>query len=758
MPKKLDSSPRGRGLPFPIVTLVLLAFLAAPAAQAQDSALDKGIAEGYLRQAEALFRSGDDRHVLELLERSLEFYPDFSESLYLRGLVLMKRQDTLEAAREALERALDAGSWISTPPQQAQLELARLHVRTRRYAAARRLLESLAPDRGLGGVGSSVLAELWARVLIGEGRFGEAEALLERALRRYPDAPRLYALAGELLGGTLPAVGLAAGAGEPPRAQRREAVEVLDRGLGELPGTPELILARARVESQPDVRIGLLEGYLDRGGRDPGAAALLLVDLLEALAAEDAPDSAVDGAAAPGAGEGGAGTGTSLPEDPPGSGRAALAARAERALERFVELGGAREIPLVDGLRGYLQPGGEGLHERLLAGLEASLAGYTGAGIVDADRDGLYEERYEYEGGALKVWTLDADQNGLPEARAEYGAEGLSRLEFPSSPVRVEYLYSRYPYLGEVAFVDAGGRRVYELVPFRHAADVVERASAARSGVLSGWTPGPRLPAAPTPAAPTPPAPDAAQSSDSAVPDHPLGRRLRPADLLVESQARARASRMTEYLPGEPPGGAAGQTADRVHLLLNGQTLRIDARPDRSGRYRHRVVYEEGRPVYGLRDLDEDGRFETREEYRGGELALIELDQDGDGNPEFTELLDPDPQARSEKRWDYDSDGRVDSRQRQLRDGSTVREFSSRLDGSFDLRAVFRDGRLAEFRRGGEELSVRYDSSRGVYWIGRVRAWDRLPQPLTEGVHHRGGSRVFVFEHGDDFYIIGENE
>jgi hypothetical protein len=205
------------------------------------------------------------------------------------------------------------------------------------------------------------------------------------------------------------------------------------------------------------------------------------------------------------------------------------------------------------------------------------------------------------------------------------------------------------------------------------------------------------------------------------------------------------------------PAGEEERTADRVYTLLNGETVRIDEDPDPRGRYRRYVLFAGGTPVTGYRDLDDDGRFEVSEQYARGALQRIALDQDGDGNQELVELFEAGSPLASEKRWDYDDDGRFDSRELTLAGGATVREFSSGLDGRFDLRAVFRNGRLEEFRRQGRLLPVSYDPARNLYRIGAALGPGDLPSVLTEGLHRAGGRRLFVFDYGGNTYI-GELE
>jgi hypothetical protein len=67
-------------------------------------------------------------------------------------------------------------------------------------------------------------------------------------------------------------------------------------------------------------------------------------------------------------------------------------------------------------------------------------------------------------------------------------------------------------------------------------------------------------------------------------------------------------------------------------------------------------------------------------------------DEDGDGIEEFAQALG-NRHPRLRLSWDYNGDGRYDSVEYETSGGETVREFSSRLDGVYDPRAVSRAGR-----------------------------------------------------------------
>jgi hypothetical protein len=124
-------------------------------------------------------------------------------------------------------------------------------------------------------------------------------------------------------------------------------------------------------------------------------------------------------------------------------------------------------------------------------------------------------------------------------------------------------------------------------------------------------------------------------------------------------------------------------------------------------------------------------------------------DADGDGRPEFWEQFGPDGTRRF---WDYDGDGRADSRELESA-GSLRREFSSRRDGVFDAAASFRGDRLVEYRRGGRSLQVSPSSSAKVYWLGSPAGRPERFLGLPDGLHLLDGGRYFIFSYGPRRYV-----
>ncbi len=449
--------------------------------------------------------------------------------------------------------------------------------------------------------------------------------------------------------------------------QAAGAREVLNRGRRALPGAAELTLEAARLERERPRRRELVEEFARQGGTNPAAAALAL----------------------------------SLgPRDP------------TVWQERFVSWGGPAAVrPLAD-LQAY--------YRTLPPSLLAAVREFSGSRTLDADEDGFYEERYQYQQGRLQGWALDRDQDGVAEAEVQFDSglpmnlvatpqrelPATPQRELPATPQRelpagsLEFRYSSYPFLAEVMARDGRGRRVYELEPYRQ-----------RLALFVG--------------------------------SPPFGS----APLRLASDrwpAEAEVARLAFAIRDAPAGGA-----ERRYALQAGQVVRLEEAPYEDGKFSRVVEYARGRPVLGRRDLDQDGVFEVRESYAGGQLTGLSEDGDGDGHPEFWEQFGPEGTRRF---WDYDGDGRADSRELQA-DGSLLREYSSRRDGVFDAAAVFRGDRLVEYRRGGRTLAVNASSSAEVYWLGPPAGRPERFLKLPDGLNLLDGGSYFVFTYGHRRYV-----
>jgi len=239
-------------------TLVFL-LLGVAAGFPQVGPAERAAAEQYLVQARLRAESSSWDQVASLLDRSLEFFPDYSEACLLYARLRLREQSGTRAGLDWLARALASGSWTVTDPRQASTELAAVFVRTRRFAEARKVLAAL--EEGLGAQENPEAALLWGRTLIGLGDPAAGSRHLELALARYPHDPRLH---------------LKLARARRALRQTGIALEVLYRGHRAFPGVPELTLEAARLERQRPRRLELLEEYTRQGGNNPAAAALAL--------------------------------------------------------------------------------------------------------------------------------------------------------------------------------------------------------------------------------------------------------------------------------------------------------------------------------------------------------------------------------------------------------------------------------------------------------------------------------------------------
>ena len=610
---------------------------------------DRAAAEQYLAQARQEAASGAWTEVGPLLDSSLEFFPEYSESCLLYARLRLREQEGTRAGLDWLKRALASGTWTVTDPVQASTELAAVLVRTQRFAEARSLLAAMGEAGGAGpGLGARdnpQAAMLWGSALLGLGNAAAASRHLELALARYPQQPRLY---------------LELARARQAQSQTAAAREVLNRGRRALPEAPELILESARLQRERARRLQLLEEYARQGGVNPAAAALAL---------------------------------RLGPRDP------------AAWQERFLSWGGpAAARPLAD-LQAF--------YRTLPPSLLAEVREFSGSRTLDADEDGFYEQRYQFQKGSLQSWVQDRDQDGVAEAEVQFDS-GLPRSASFQRPVSLvatvqrelpagslEFRYSSYPFVEGITAQDGRGRRVYELQPFRE-----------RLALFAGSPPFGSAP-------------------------------LRLA--LGRWPGEAEAARLAFAMRETSVGGGA----ERRYTLQAGQVVRLEQDPYDDGKYGGVVEYSRGLPIAGRRDPDHNGVFEVRESYSGGQLTGLSEDRDGDGRPEFWEQFGPEGSRRF---WDYDGDGRADGRELQSA-GGLLLEFSSRRDGVFDATALFRGDRLVEFRRGGRELPVSPSSSAGVFWLGRPAGRPERFLRLPDGLHQLDGGSYFLFTYGNSRYV-----
>jgi tetratricopeptide (TPR) repeat protein len=381
----------------------------------------------------------------------------------------------------------------------------------------------------------------------------------------------------------------------------------------------------------------------------------------------------------------------------------APARNAQKYLTQFIDNGGLNREDLVERVSGAVRG-----RRSLASSFQSALSHYSGNRDLEPQGDGHYQERWTFQDGQLVSWVRDPHEDGRPELAAQF-AKGLpvSLTIRTAGDTLLTLSYSTYPSVDSASAPASPESlaRTYMLVPYSVKFPFLAAGSLPAVAGL---------------------APRALRNPG----DFPM-KRVLASSYLVE-----------EY--------AADGTLVRRIDLLRGQRVFMEEKLLGSGPFDHRVWYENGQPVRGARDLDGSGRFAVQETWRDGKLAAIAVDTNGDGKVDYRERYIPSLM----KSWDYDEDGRDDSREYPMGAGTVVREFSTALNGVFDISFTWKNGNLVQAMRRGHALSVTTDAGRGVVWIGpEAPASVRFNADEPEGYRSIAGKEYLLFRHEGVTYV-----
>ncbi len=367
-----------------------------------------------------------------------------------------------------------------------------------------------------------------------------------------------------------------------------------------------------------------------------------------------------------------------------------------RYLDTFLSLGGLSRQGLVTRAQGAMKGSRE-----LSSALADALSRYTGNRDLDADSDGYWDERWTFDAGRTARWVREPAEDGVAAYEAVFrdGAPAVFSVRAASGAV-TRFGYSRYPWLDTVELPAEG---TWFVVPYTMQGAFLRDAAAA----------------------------------DGSAPRIAARFALPAADAV-----RRGSSRQEEY-------GADGATLVRRTDLDRGRKVFMEESLGADGVMDHRVWFQAGRPLRGSRSLSRDGRFQVAETWKDGRLAADAIDTDGDGKVDYRETFGSTP-VRS---WDFNEDGRDDSREYLLPDGSHLRELSTLLDGVFDVRVVTRGARIVSLTRSGRSVPVLADAIRGVTWIGEPAKAPGTPDLAgVNQIQHISGMPYLVFAMGGIVY------
>ncbi|TVR33169.1 MAG: hypothetical protein EA404_05925 [Spirochaetaceae bacterium] len=313
----------------------------------------------------------------------------------------------------------------------------------------------------------------------------------------------------------------------------------------------------------------------------------------------------------------------------------------QRELERFLELGGDREHDLLQRAFAALEP-------QLQQTLVERMADFDGELIVDRDRNAVAEQRLEFQRGALVRWQIDAAQDGVVEYDIEFDGAVPRRVEHRGADGFCSLEYGYYPEVRSIRFEDQGNRwSVYYPIGDRLEILLLD----------------------PDSYAPT----DGSEQEQIPMALRPLS--LYPEGLIIDRDAVQRNAAYVEVYDED------ADQPYRVVELLDGVALRSVTDHSRDGAVDHVVVYSDGKPIEGMRDLLGSGRFDVLEYYRDGRLQRLAVKSEPGAVAQFYQEFNEIEVLT----WDFDRDGNPDVEERYFQDELILRRYASGGDGVFDL-------------------------------------------------------------------------
>lgn len=617
---------------FLFVSLSIFFFVICPLLAAPN---DTSSATSYLDTAEALYAAGEFTAAAKMTATCLEFYPNFSDALYLSAVIKLRDQSETLSGIAMLESALSAGTWFRGNPDAASEALAGVFVRIGKLQEAIGILQPLAIRQPSEPRIILLLSRAYAK-----GSPDLAGKTAAGAVSRFPKLADGYLLSSLLA---------------EARGNSESARSAVSEGLRELPDSLPLLLRWAALQEDAGLRLRAADDYIAKGGTDPQAAVIAL----EAGAKD-----------------------------------------AQKFLSLFQSWNGPADWDLTRRVALVIAQSAD-----LATSFRATLDAFTGNRDLDRDADGFYEERWQYQSGALVGWIRDENQDGAPEFTVDFVSGRPDTLEIPRQDGGTLTLhYDIYPYIDTANQVDREGTHTYSLTP--HTLGCILLDSSGRASNADEMDPSARF----------------------FVPS--------TSDIL------SAAFHVEEY--------AVGSSAPFRRMdLAAGQRLFMEEDFDGDGVIDHRVWYSSGKPVRGLRDLGGNGVFGVSEAYRDGRLESIRVDTDGDGKVDYSEQYG----ATTVKLWDYNEDGMWDGRELPGANGTIVRELSTALNGKFNLQITFKKDVIVSVRKDARNLQVTPDAQRGIVWIGTPRRTVAVDKNTKDGVVNLGGRDYLVFRFASTVYV-----
>ncbi len=263
---------------------------------------------------------------------------------------------------------------------------------------------------------------------------------------------------------------------------------------------------------------------------------------------------------------------------------------------------------------------------------------YTGKIYEDTNGDNFYEELYLYENGLLTGLSIDDNQDGIIELIIIFkNGAPVEVLYTDKDFIRVTYL--DYPFVDEISITGNGILKVYTMI-----------ANSVRIDFL------------------TPP------SGLERI--NPKMERIMEAvsddDYMTDNSVR-----IAEYSSRN-----SADTMDRLIKEWNRRDEKISVLSvynELNGNYTY--IQSMNETLMGFKDINYDELVDMKENYVNGKIVSIEADENSNGIYEYKIEFNGQQQISL---WDFNEDGIYDCRVYE-KDGTVYKEFSSKMDGEFDL-------------------------------------------------------------------------
>ncbi len=257
----------------------------------------------------------------------------------------------------------------------------------------------------------------------------------------------------------------------------------------------------------------------------------------------------------------------------------------------------------------------------------------------DDNKDGLIDGRTILDSGFITETVADANHDTLNDYKITSPGGKITTVMIRTNDKKIEAAYKPYPFLSEYTVTLEGRRRVYHLLPYKAVYPVVVIPESIIDDTL-------RL--------------------------NEYTQELSPLYLETVSTQIEETS-----LTGDDVLIAERKSLQDTELKLLHDNGLVFSEREYSG---EKVTAEK-------KDLDGDGIPDLLYTYKNGSLQSARVDRNHNGYPEYMEEYIPVHITK----WDFDDDGTFDYREYMEKD-NLIREYSTNMDGNFDLRFEGRAG------------------------------------------------------------------